>query len=66
MIRLLCRECQELQPVRSGNVHHDEEVILRCGHTRSAGLLPTHPGAVSLEHLKSEVGRRAFPLVVQG
>lgn len=57
-IRFLCPECSELrQVVRASD--DGPNVILACGHRRTAALLPSR--GISLEHLDTAVGRRLFP-----
>jgi hypothetical protein len=55
--KLLCGQCKEVNQVISVE---DSTVSLACGHIRTSGLLPVEPGHVSLEHLKSAIGRKLF------
>lgn len=57
--RLLCPECRELKRVRNTPVTGN--VVLVCGHAREE-LLRVSPGHVSIEHLRTEAGKRVFPI----
>jgi hypothetical protein len=54
--RLLCPVCREVKPVKK----IEELITLLCGHSRPE-CLPTAPGHISLEHLRTKVGQKLFP-----
>jgi hypothetical protein len=61
--RMLCFDCEALKALKA---HGDEMCVLSCGHVRTLGLLPSVPGAISLEDviLNTPDAARLFPFVV--
>jgi hypothetical protein len=63
--RLLCPDCDSLHTIEA---HSDEQrmCILKCGHARTLGLLPSAPGTIGLEAIISNHpdAARWFPFVV--
>jgi hypothetical protein len=55
--KLLCGQCKEVNQVTS--VENDI-AILACGHSRTCGLLPVELGHISVEHMRSALGRKLF------
>jgi hypothetical protein len=53
--RMLCPQCGVRQVKEPG-----DPIILDCGHSRGE-ILPLQPGRISLENLKTEIGRECFP-----
>ena len=62
---LLCPDCDSLEPIQG---HSDEMCVLQCGHVRTLGLLPSLPGAISLEDVLNNTpdAARLFPFVIDG
>lgn len=62
--KLLCGECRELKQVES--VEFDSKgqtvVTLECLHQRGE-LLPSASGHLSIEDVRTESGKEAFPLL---
>jgi hypothetical protein len=54
--RLLCPDCGEVKQVEEVA----ELITLQCGHARPE-ILPLERGRVSIEHMRTAVGRRLFP-----
>jgi uncharacterized Zn finger protein len=63
--RLLCPECSEMKKVQEvlGDDASPSLAVLECGHVRPAGTLPLKPGRVSLEHMRTSLGRDAFRII---
>jgi hypothetical protein len=60
--RLLCPACSDVIRVTA---IEGEAITLACGHTRPE-LLPSAPGCLSLESLRTKAGKEAFPGNSQG
>jgi len=56
--RLLCAQCHELQLLKNAT---DGVATLDCGHQRPARTLPAAQGAISFEHLATQLGQELFP-----